>query len=149
MRIVVQRVTRASVTVNNELVSAIGRGFMVLIGVQEGDSEKDAILAADKICGLRVFEDAEGKMNLGITDIDGEVLAVSQFTLLGDARKGKRPSFIAAARPEVADPLYEKCVARIRENGVPCKTGIFQTDMQVELVNDGPVTILYDTGRLF
>ncbi len=149
MRIVVQRVTRASVTVNNELISAIGKGFMVLIGVQEGDTEKDALLAADKICGLRVFEDAEGKMNLGITDIGGQVLAVSQFTLLGDARKGKRPSFIAAARPEIADPLYEKCVSRIRENGVPCKTGIFQTDMQVELVNDGPVTILYDTGRLF
>lgn len=149
MRIVVQRVTRASVRVKDQLVSEIGKGLMVLIGVQEGDSEKDALLAAEKMVGLRIFEDEAGKMNRSVQDVGGQVLAVSQFTLLGDARHGKRPSFIAAARPEQANGLYEACVRRVRELGVECKTGIFQADMQVELVNDGPVTILYDTGRLF
>ena len=110
MRIVVQRVTRSSVTIKGELISEIGKGLMALIGVQEGDTEKDAQLAAEKIAGLRIFEDEAGKMNLSVQDIGGEVLAVSQFTLLGDARKGKRPSFIEAARPEIADPLYEKVV---------------------------------------
>lgn len=149
MRIVVQRVSRASVRVDGRLVSEIGRGLMVLIGVQEGDGEKDALLAAEKMVGLRIFEDEAGKMNRSVQDVGGQVLAVSQFTLLGDARHGKRPSFIAAARPEQANALYEACVRRVRELGVDCQTGIFQADMQVELVNDGPVTILYDTGRLF
>ena len=134
MRIVVQRVTRSSVTIKGELISEIG---------------KDAQLAAEKIAGLRIFEDEAGKMNLSVQDIGGEVLAVSQFTLLGDARKGKRPSFIEAARPEIADPLYEKVVENIRAAGLTCKTGVFRADMQVELINDGPVTILYDTRRLF
>ena len=102
-----------------------------------------------KILGLRIFEDEAGKMNLSVQDIGGEVLAVSQFTLLGDARKGKRPSFIEAARPEIGDPLYEKVVENIRAAGLTCKTGVFRSDMQVELINDGPVTILYDTRRLF
>ena len=110
MRIVVQRVTRSSVTIQGELISETGKGLMAPIGVQEGDTEKDAQLAAEKIAGLRIFEDEAGKMNLSVQDIGGEVLAVSQFTLLGDARKGKRPSFIEAARPEIADPLYEKVV---------------------------------------
>lgn len=149
MRIVVQRVTRASVSIEGKLISSIEKGLMVLIGVQDGDTQADAKLAADKMVGLRIFEDDEGKMNRSIADVGGEILAVSQFTLLGDARKGKRPSFIAAARPEQANALYEHCVSRVRELGVACKTGVFQADMQVELVNDGPVTILYDTGRLF
>ncbi len=149
MRIVVQRVTRASVRIDGNLVSEIGRGLMVLVGVEEGDTEKDAMLAADKMVGLRIFEDEMGKMNRSVAEVGGEILAVSQFTLLGDARHGKRPSFIAAARPEAADALYRKCVERVREDGVACKTGVFQADMQVELVNDGPVTILYDTRRLF
>ena len=149
MRIVVQRVTRASVSIGGEMVSSIGKVLMVLIGVEVGDTEQDAINAADKMVGLRIFEDDAGKLNRSVQDVGGEILAVSQFTLLGDARHGKRPSFIAAARPEDADPLYERCVARVRESGVVCKTGVFRTDMQVELVNDGPVTILYDTGRLF
>lgn len=149
MRIVVQRVKSASVKSEGTLVGSIGKGLMVLIGVEQGDTEKDAVAAADKMVGLRIFEDAEDKMNLSVQDIGGEILAVSQFTLLGDARKGKRPSFIAAARPEEADILYEKVVARVRELGVPCRTGVFRTHMEVELINDGPVTILYDTGRLF
>lgn len=149
MRIVVQRVKSASVKSEGTLVGSIGKGLMVLIGVEQGDTEKDVVAAADKMVGLRIFEDAEDKMNLSVQDIGGEILAVSQFTLLGDARKGKRPSFIAAARPEEADILYEKVVARVRELGVPCRTGVFRTHMEVELINDGPVTILYDTGRLF
>ena len=149
MRIVVQRVMRSSVTIKGELISEIGKGLMALIGVQEGDTEKDAQLAAEKIAGLRIFEDEAGKMNLSVQDIGGEVLAVSQFTLLGDARKGKRPSFIEAARPEIADPLYGKVMENIRAAGLICKTGVFRADMQVELINDGPVTILYDTRRLF
>ena len=149
MRSVIQRVTRASVAVDGEVVGSIGEGLLVLLGVKVGDTEKDAQLAAEKIAGLRIFEDEAGKMNLSVQDIGGEVLAVSQFTLLGDARKGKRPSFIEAARPEIADPLYEKVVENIRAAGLTCKTGVFRADMQVELINDGPVTILYDTRRLF
>ena len=149
MRSVIQRVTRASVTVGGETVGSIGEGLLVLLGVKAGDTEKDAQRAAEKIAGLRIFEDEAGKMNLSVQDIGGEVLAVSQFTLLGDARKGKRPSFIEAARPEIADPLYEKVVENIRAAGLTCKTGVFRADMQVELINDGPVTILYDTRRLF
>ena len=149
MRAVVQRVTQADVTVEENVTGAIRQGLVVLLGVEEGDTEKDAQLAAEKIAGLRIFEDEAGKMNLSVQDIGGEVLAVSQFTLLGDARKGKRPSFIEAARPEIADPLYEKVVENIRAAGLTCKTGVFRADMQVELINDGPVTILYDTRRLF
>ena len=149
MRSVIQRVTCASVTVGGEVAGSIGEGLLVLLGVKVGDTEKDAQLAAEKIAGLRIFEDEAGKMNLSVQDIGGEVLAVSQFTLLGDARKGKRPSFIEAARPEIADPLYEKVVENIRAAGLTCKTGVFRADMQVELINDGPVTILYDTRRLF
>ena len=148
MRIVVQRVSRASVKSEGTLVGSIGKGLMVLIGVEEGDTEKDAVAAADKMVGLRIFEDADDKMNLSVQDVGGEILAVSQFTLLGDARKGKRPSFIAAARPEAADALYEKVVARVRELGVHCETGVFRTHMEVELVNDGPVTVMLESSVL-
>lgn len=149
MRVVVQRVHKAAVEVEGELVSSIGQGLLVLLGVQEDDQPKDMELAAEKICGLRVFEDENEKMNLSVKDIGGEILAVSQFTLLGDARHGKRPSFSAAERPERANQLYEHCVKLIEQHGVPCKTGRFQTHMEVSLVNDGPVTILYDTRKVF
>ena len=121
----------------------------MLVGVQAGDGEQDARLAAQKIANLRIFEDENGKMNRSVQDVGGEVLVVSQFTLLGDARRGNRPSFIEAARPEEADALYEDVVRHLREAGLPCGTGVFRADMQVELVNDGPVTILCDTRRLF
>ena len=148
MRIVVQRVTRSSVTIKGELISEIGKGLMALIGVQEGDTEKDAQLAAEKIAGLRIFEDEAGKMNRSIIDAGGEILLVSQFTLYGDARHGKRPSFIRAARPEKAIPLYEKAIAKLGEK-VHVETGIFGAEMKVQLINDGPVTILLDSERTF
>lgn len=149
MRCVVQRVSRASVTVAGERVSEIGRGFMVLVGALEGDGEEDARYCADKIAGLRVFEDDAEKMNLSVADVGGEVLLVSQFTLLGDARHGRRPSFSHAARPEVAEPLCDRVRDLLIERGVPTCTGRFRTHMEVELVNDGPVTILLDSRRGF
>ena len=149
MRLVVQRVTRASVTVDGEVTGKIGRGYMVLVGADVGDTEADARLCADKLAGLRVFEDSEGKMNLSIADVGGEILLVSQFTLLGDARHGRRPSFIAAARPEVAEPLLEQMKAMLEARGLHVETGRFQTHMDVELVNDGPVTILIDSRKVF
>ena len=149
MRAVVTRVTEASVKINEAICGSIGQGLLILLGVGPEDTPAHCQKLADKILGLRIFEDEAGKMNLSVQDIGGEVLAVSQFTLLGDARKGKRPSFIEAARPEIADPLYEKVVENIRAAGLTCKTGVFRADMQVELINDGPVTILYDTRRLF
>ncbi len=149
MRAVVQRVSRAQVTVNGEVVGKISRGLLVLLGVGVEDQEPDADYLAEKIAGLRIFEDAGGKMNLSVADIGGAVLAVSQFTLYGDARKGKRPSFDGAARPERARELYEHFVSAIRKAGLACETGRFQEDMQVELVNDGPVTILLDSGKWF
>lgn len=149
MRAVVQRVSRASVKVNGEITGAIEHGLLVLLGVAGDDSQDDAGYLADKISGLRIFEDANGKMNLSVTDTAGAVLAVSQFTLFGDVRRGKRPSFDAAARPEVARLLYEHFVARIRSSGLHCETGMFQEMMEVELVNQGPVTILLDSKKLF
>ena len=149
MRLVVQRVTRASVTVDGEVTGKIGKGYMVLVGAEVGDTEADARLCADKLAGLRVFEDSEGKMNLSIADVGGEILLVSQFTLLGDARHGRRPSFIAAARPEVAEPLLEQMKAMLEARGLHVETGRFQTHMDVELVNDGPVTILIDSRKVF
>jgi len=149
MRAVVQRVSRAQVSVGGEVVGQIDRGLLVLLGVGLEDKESDADYLAEKIAGLRIFDDADGKMNLSVTDVHGAVLAVSQFTLYGDARKGKRPSFDAAARPERARELYEYFVSAIRQTGLPCETGRFQEDMQVELVNDGPVTILLDSGKGF
>jgi D-aminoacyl-tRNA deacylase len=149
MRAVVQRVTRGSVTVDGEVVGQIGRGFVVLVGVADGDTPEDAAWLAAKVAGLRVFEDAEGKMNLALGEVGGEVLVISQFTLLGDCRKGRRPGFDAAARPEVAVPLYEAVVTALRATGLRVETGRFQTHMAVELVNDGPVTLLLDSQRVF
>ena len=149
MRLVVQRVTRASVTVDGEVTGKIGKGYMVLVGAEVGDTEADARLCADKLAGLRVFVDDEDKMNRSVLDVGGEILLVSQFTLLGDARHGRRPSFIAAARPEVAEPLLETMKARLEEKGLHVETGRFRAHMDVELVNDGPVTILIDSRKVF
>ena len=149
MRCVVQRVKEASVTVAGETVGKIGPGYMVLIGVSVEDTEKDVRYMADKVPNLRIFEDAEDKMNLSLKDVGGEILAVSQFTLYGDARGGRRPSFIAAARPETANELYEQLVASWREQGIHVETGRFRTHMEVGLVNDGPVTILLDSTKGF
>lgn len=149
MRAVIQRVSRASVTVEGETVGEIGKGLLVLLGVGCQDSEKDALYLLDKILGLRVFEDAEGKMNLSLLDIKGELLVVSQFTLFGDVRRGKRPSFTDAAPPAKANALYEYFVGEARKQIEKVETGRFQAMMDVELVNDGPVTILLDSGKLF
>ncbi len=149
MRAVVQRVQRAKVAVEGAIVSEIGAGLLVLLGVGKNDSETDADYLAEKIAGLRIFEDAEGKMNLAVGESGGAVLVVSQFTLYGDVRRGKRPSFDAAARPQEARRLYEFFVERIRGLGLRCESGRFQEMMQVELVNDGPVTILVDSGKTF
>ena len=149
MRCVVQRVKEASVTVAGETVGKIGPGYMVLIGVRVEDTEKDVRYMADKVPNLRIFEDAEDKMNLSLKDVGGEILAVSQFTLYGDARGGRRPSFITAARPEAANELYEQLVASWREQGIHVETGRFRTHMEVGLVNDGPVTILLDSMKGF
>jgi len=149
MRAVVQRVSRAVVTVKGEIAGEIGLGLLVLLGVGREDSEADAIYLAEKIAGLRVFEDDQGKMNRSVRDVGGGVLAVSQFTLYGDVRRGKRPSFDAAASPEKARQLYDFFVERIRGAGLRCETGRFQEMMKVELVNEGPVTILLDSGRKF
>jgi D-tyrosyl-tRNA(Tyr) deacylase len=147
MRAVVQRVSKASVTVNEEVVGQIGRGFLVLLGIAHADDRKEADWMARKIAGLRLFEDGEGKMNLSLADVDGAVLAVSQFTLYGDARKGRRPSFIEAARPEHAQPLYDYFCQRLVAEGVPVERGIFQAEMQVALINDGPVTLWLETEQ--
>jgi len=149
MRAVVQRVSRAQVTIADEVVGKIDSGLLVLLGVSREDTEKDADYLADKLCGLRIFEDENGKMNLDVAAIGGAVLAVSQFTLYGDVRRGKRPSFDAAAPAERARQLYEYFVERIRAAGLPCQTGKFQEIMHVELVNAGPVTILLDSSKLF
>ncbi|HXM60163.1 MAG TPA: D-aminoacyl-tRNA deacylase [Terriglobales bacterium] len=149
MRAVVQRVSRAQVAVDGEIVGEIGRGLLVLLGVGHADGETDADYLADKIVGLRIFEDDNGKMNLDIAAVSGGILVVSQFTLYGDVRRGKRPSFDAAAAPERARHLYEYFVARIRAAGLLCQTGRFQEMMEVELVNDGPVTILLDSTKTF
>jgi len=142
-------VSRAQVIANGEVTGKIGRGLFVLLGVAGTDTERDADYLADKIAGLRIFEDETGKMNLATAEVGGRVLVVSQFTLYGDVRRGKRPSFDAAAPPERARRLYEYFVQRIRASGLPCETGRFQEMMQVELVNDGPVTILLDSSKAF
>jgi len=149
MRAVVQRVSRAQVAVDSEIVGEIGRGLLVLLGVAHADTEADADYLAVKIAGLRIFGDENGKMNLDIAAVNGGILVVSQFTLYGDVRRGKRPSFDASAAPERARQLYEYFVERIRAAGLPCQTGRFQEMMEVELVNDGPVTILLDSAKTF
>jgi len=153
MRAVVQRVSRAKVTVagevDSEITGEIGRGLLVLLGVGAGDTRADADYLVDKIIGLRIFEDAGGKMNLSVAEVGGALLVVSQFTLYGDARRGKRPSFDAAAPSKQARELYEYFVEKVRAAGLRCKTGRFQEMMQVELVNEGPVTILLDSAKAF
>ena len=141
MRVVLQRVSRAEVRVGERVTGAIGKGFMLLVGFTHTDTESAVAWMADKVAGLRLFTDADGKMNLGLDDVGGAVLVVSQFTLYGDAQKGRRPSFIDAARPEVAIPLYERFVAMLRERGLRVETGEFGAMMDVVLVNDGPVTL--------
>jgi D-aminoacyl-tRNA deacylase len=149
MRAVVQRVSRAKVTVDGEITGEIGLGLLVLLAVGTGDTRSDADYLADKIIGLRIFEDVGGKMNLSVVDIGGTLLAVSQFTLYGDVRRGKRPSFDDAAPPQSARELYEYFVEKIRAASLRCETGRFQEMMQVELVNEGPVTILLDSAKTF
>ena len=149
MRAVVQRVSRAQVVIDGEITGQIGLGLLILLGVGHDDTEADANYLAEKIAGLRVFEDDSGKMNRSLQDIGGSVLAVSQFTLYGDVRRGKRPSFEGAYPPEKARQLYEFFVEQIRSTGLRCETGRFQEMMKVELVNEGPVTILLDSARVF
>ena len=149
MRCVVQRVTSASVTVGGTVSGAIGPGLMVLIGIADGDTEADLRYMAEKVPNLRIFDDENGVMNRSVLDTGGSILAVSQFTLYGDARGGRRPSYIRAAKPAQADALYEQLIARWREKGIRVETGIFRTEMQVALVNDGPVTILLDSEKTF
>ena len=147
MRAVIQRVTEARVTVDGTVAGAIGAGLLVLLGVATGDTRKDAEALARKTAGLRIFPDAGGKMNLSVKDTAGSVLVVSQFTLCGDCRKGMRPSFSRAARPEIAMELYEQYCSHLRFEGLPVQTGVFQASMQVSLVNDGPVTLVCDTEK--
>ena len=149
MRAVLQRVSSARVVVENEAVGEIGPGLAVLLGVEDGDSEKDAFYLAEKTAGLRIFEDGEGKMNLSVTDVGGEILVVSQFTLLADCRQGRRPGFSRAATPEKANALYEHYVDLLRERGLRVATGTFQAMMEVSLVNQGPVTMLLDSRKVF
>jgi D-tyrosyl-tRNA(Tyr) deacylase len=144
MRALVQRVSRASVSVENEIVGRIGKGLVVLLGVAQGDGEEQAVWLARKVSGLRIFGDAEGKMNAGLLDVGGAALVVSQFTLYGDARKGRRPSFVAAAPPEEAEPLVERFCRELQKHGVPVETGVFCAHMQVEIHNDGPVTLMLE-----
>ncbi len=149
MRAVVQRVKKAEVRVDGRAVGAVGRGMLVLLGVGKNDTPEDARSLADKILNLRIFDDSAGRMNLSLLETNGELLCVSQFTLYGDCRKGRRPSYDQAARPEVAGGLYDAFVAAARAGGVTVQTGQFQAMMDVELVNDGPVTLLLDSGRVF
>ena len=149
MRLVIQRVLESSVRVDGNVVGSIGPGFMVLCGVEDGDTAEDVRYCIDKTVNLRIFEDEAGKMNRSILDAGGEILAISQFTLHGDVRHGRRPSFIRAARPETAVPLYDAYCNGLREAGVHVEMGIFQTDMKVSLINDGPVTLLVDSRKVF
>ena len=144
MRALVQRVKQSSVSVDGEIVGAIGPGLMILLGVKEGDTEEEAHWLAPKVANLRIFPDDEGKLNRSVLDMGGEALVVSQFTLYADCRKGRRPSFVAAARPEVADPLVDKFVEALRAEGLHVETGVFQAEMLVEIHNDGPVTVIVE-----
>jgi D-aminoacyl-tRNA deacylase len=149
VRAVLQRVTRASITVEGQIVGRIDKGWLVLLGVARGDTDEDADRLADKVAGLRAFEDEAGKMNLAVADVGGSVLVVSQFTLLGDCRAGRRPSFIGAAEPGEAERLYLSFAEKVRGLGLPVETGMFRADMKVELLNDGPVTLLLDSRKAF
>ena len=149
MRAVIQRVSEASVIVDGQTVGEIRQGLMVLLGVAREDTSRDAVYLAEKTCGLRIFEDQQGKMNRSVEHISGSVLVVSQFTLLGDCRKGRRPGFTDAAEPALADKLYEEYVALLRQHGIAVATGVFRAEMKVGLVNDGPVTMLLDSRKQF
>ncbi len=150
MRAVLQRVSHASVSVDNTVIGEIGRGIMALVSVEQEDTDSDAVYIADKIAALRIFRDDNDKMNLSLTDVGGQALVISQFTLHGDCRRGRRPSFVRAAPPESAVPLYERVVARLRDNnGITVATGSFGAYMRVSLVNDGPVTLLLDSSKAF
>lgn len=149
MRAVVQRVTEGDVTVGEEITGSIGKGYVVLLGVEDTDTEKDAQYLAEKITGLRIFEDEDEKMNLSLKDVGGQMLVISQFTLLADARKGRRPNFVKAARPEKAKVLYDHFVDQVKAQGITVGEGVFQTHMLVRIHNDGPVTILLDSNKLF
>jgi D-tyrosyl-tRNA(Tyr) deacylase len=149
MRAVVQRVTGAKVAIGSRVVAEIGRGVVVLVGVAEGDGDEEGRWLADKVANLRIFSDEAGKMNRSLLDISGEVLIVSQFTLYGDARKGRRPSFIRAAQGPGAEATYDRCIEELRARGIRCETGEFGAMMQVSLTNDGPVTILLDSEKTF
>lgn len=149
MRAVLQRVKEASVSVDDSVVGAIGPGLLVLVGVEHSDTEADARYLAEKLHGLRIFNDDDGKFNRAIDEINGQILLVSQFTLHGDSRKGRRPSFIDAARPEVAEPLYLRLGDMLREKGLVVANGVFGAHMEVRLLNDGPVTLLLDSRKLF
>ncbi|MGM9612663.1 MAG: D-aminoacyl-tRNA deacylase [Butyricicoccus sp.] len=148
MRAIIQRVSHASVTIDGAVRGKIGPGLLILLGVSEDDTEENALYLADKCTGLRIFTDEDDKMNRSAADIGGSLLVISQFTLYGDCRRGKRPSFVRAARPEKAIPLYEAFLARCRASGLPVETGEFGADMKVELLNDGPVTIVMDTEEM-
>lgn len=148
MRAVLTRVKHASVTIDGELKSQIGEGFLILLGITHDDTEAQAVKLADKLTSLRIFEDEDGKMNRGLEVVNGEIMVVSQFTLYGNCKKGRRPDFLAAARPEIAIPLYEKFVAVCRDKGFHVETGEFGADMKVESLNDGPLTLVVDTDQL-
>ena len=148
MRAVLTRVRSASVTIEGRVAGKIGQGFLILLGVTHDDTEAQAVKLADKLAGLRIFEDEEGKMNRGLETVNGEILVVSQFTLYGNCKKGRRPEFLSAARPEVAIPLYEKFVQLLRDKGIHVETGEFGAEMLVESVNDGPLTLIVDTDNL-
>jgi len=145
MRVVIQRAAKAEVRIDGEVVGKIGKGFLLLVGITDGDTLSDADYLAKKVAQMRIFEDAEGKMNLALHDVHGQVLSISQFTLYADCRHGNRPSFITAARPEVANPLYEYFNEQLRQYGLHVETGRFGADMKVDFINDGPVTILLDS----
>ncbi|SKC70113.1 D-aminoacyl-tRNA deacylase [Maledivibacter halophilus] len=149
MRAVVQRVTKANVMVQNEKVGDIDKGLLVLLGVEDGDNKEDVKYMVEKITNLRIFEDENEKLNLSVLDIKGKILAVSQFTLLGDCRKGRRPNFMKAAKPDIANKLYEDFVGKAREKGLEVETGVFREHMVINLSNDGPVTILVDSKKIF
>ena len=149
MRAVIQRVRRASVTIEDVIHGSISRGMVVLLGIRDGDTPKDLLWLVEKVINLRIFDDQQGKMNRSLADIGGEMLIISQFTLYGDCRKGRRPGFSAAAPPEIAEPLYRQFIDELQTRQIRIATGVFQAAMQVELVNDGPVTILLDSEKKF
>ncbi|MEG0829005.1 MAG: D-aminoacyl-tRNA deacylase [Anaerovoracaceae bacterium] len=149
MRAVIQRVTESNVSVDGKVSGSIGAGLVALLGVEEEDTIKDAEYIAQKISGLRIFEDADEKMNLSVKDVDGKILMISQFTLMGDVRKGKRPSFSHAAKPEIANKLYKETISLVKKEGILVEEGVFQADMLVKIYNDGPVTILLDSKKTF